>query len=177
MAELEPLPEELRQLLDAERRSEDAPAAARDRVLMRLGGTFGLGLPIAAGAATSPAPAGAGATALGRAGLHVGGAVRLARVAAIFAAGAATGVGGQHAVQHLRAKAALPARVAPRRPVPAQVPPPAAEPALPMPTPAAPSEPPATHSHRPALPVAAPETAAPLGTAPSLRLLTPFFHW
>jgi hypothetical protein len=158
MAELEPLPDDLRRLLDAEKRSEDAPGASRDRVLMRLGGTFGLGAPIAASTATAPSPSGAATTALGRAAGQVGGAVRLARAATIFVAGAATGVGGQHAVRHLRAKAAPPAQVAPRRPMPAPLPPPAAEPAAPMPTPAV-SEPPTVHSRRPALPVAAPGDA------------------
>ncbi|HLK89681.1 MAG TPA: hypothetical protein VKZ18_07300 [Polyangia bacterium] len=155
MADLDPLADDLRRLLDAERRSEDVPAAARDRVLLRLGGTFGIGATLATGAGATLAPSGAGAKALG----HVGRTVRLARAATLFVAGAATGVGGQHAVQHLRAKAAAPVQVAPRRPMPAALPPPVTGPVPPMPEPAGPSEQPVVHSRRPALPAAAPAQA------------------
>jgi hypothetical protein len=155
MATLEPLPDDLRQLLDAERRSEDAPAEARDRVLMRLGGTFGLGVTSAAGGATGPSSPRTGGPAVARAAsVGASGAVRLARVAAIFVAGAATGVGGQRAVHHLRAQSAAPAaRVVPAPPVP---PAPRADRPAALPPPAAPSEAAAPRAHRPAVPTASP---------------------
>ena len=41
MAELDPLPDDLRALLEAERRREEPADATRDRVLLRLGATVG----------------------------------------------------------------------------------------------------------------------------------------
>ncbi len=169
MAALDPLPDDVRRLLDAERRRDDAPAAARDRVLVRLGGTFGLGASVAAGGGAAPPAGGAGAKAHGVLA-HAGGAVRLARVAAIFAAGAATGVGGQHAVRHLRAKAVVPARVAPQRP---SAPPPPSAVETPSRTPPdAPGEPAAVRARRPVpLPAAAPSATGDDGLGAERALL------
>jgi hypothetical protein len=155
MADLEPLADDLWSLLDAEKRHEEAPVAARDRVLLRLGGTLGLGAPVAHGGRTDPRPP--RATPL----VHAGAVARLARAAVIFTAGAASGVGGVQAVQHLRARPTPAARVPAGRPaapvaseapqmVPIPPPPRATEPPVarprraPAPTPppvAAPAEP------------------------------------
>ena len=145
MAELDPLPDDLRALLEAERRREEPADATRDRVLLRLGATVGWGAPLAHAAGAAPQ---ATKRALGRIA-HLGRAANLARASAIFVAGAASGAGGYRAVEHARSQTARPAPQVARAPQ-ADLPAPPAP--LPDVVPAAPMTPP---------PPSARETPAP----------------
>ena len=98
MAELDPLSDDLRALLDAEGRREGPPAGAPDRVLLRLGASLGPTVPL--GHPGDARPRGVEAQPVAR----LAAAARLARAATIFVAGAASGVGGTRAIEHVRAK-------------------------------------------------------------------------
>ena len=103
MAELEPLSDDLRALLDAETRREEPPPGAGDRVLLRLGASFGPALPLG-----HPA----GMPSRGAKRMHTVHGARLAaavRVATVFVAGAASGIGGIRAIEHIRRHEVSPA--------------------------------------------------------------------
>jgi hypothetical protein len=141
MAELDPLSDDLRALLDAEGRREEPPSGAPDRVLLRLGASLGPVVPLGHPGGARPHAAEAGP--VGR----LAGAARLARAATIFVAGAASGVGGSRALEHRRARplpaasdrwAMKPAETPPTLPRVEPPPPSAAQPAevpLPLPPP------------------------------------------
>jgi len=132
MAELDPVPDSLRTLLEEEKAGGDPSRDARERVLLRLTGTF-------AGAGAVGASPNAGPHATSASGDTIQAAARLApaaravRAAVIFMTGAATGVGGYHLVVE---------RAHQRSPVSAPAPTPAARPEVPLaPEPAAPIAP------------------------------------
>lgn len=129
-AELGPLPDSLRELVDAERACPDPSAAAQERVLARLSAS--LALPSGPGAAPSaPAPPSPVPTQTGRVLAHVS-----RRGLATFLVGAAVGASVYGTVQHVSSKhAAAPSAV---RPAPAVSEPPAAA-AIPEPPPSLPS--------------------------------------
>jgi hypothetical protein len=141
MADLEPVPDDLRALLDEEKAGEDPSRDVRERVLLRLAGTFTAGGPAglspdaaAQGAPDSGSPDGAvSAPVLKVAG--VASAARVVRTAVIFVTGAAAGVGGYHVVERSQRPAPVSAPAAPHADRPAPPPPPE------VPTPAAPTVP------------------------------------
>src|SRR4051812_29197467 len=111
MEKREPVPDKLRALLEEEKASGEPSGDARERVLLRLAGTFALGAPsglsseagpdgerIPAPRATSRPPDVIHAARLAP-------AARAVRAAVIFVTGAATGVGGYHVVERARHRA------------------------------------------------------------------------
>jgi len=156
LGESAPVPDELRALLDAEKAGGDAPAVdARERVLLRLAGTIGLG------AAPGGPSAGADSPAQSIARVAPASAALLKTVA-IFAAGAAAGAGTYHVARRPAPPAPIvSSRPAPQVPLSAPAAPPLDDAPAPEPTrpPAAPSRPtPALHA-RPVTTPAAPAQA------------------
>lgn len=101
-----PIPADLRALLEAEKSGGEAPDGARERVLLRLVGTFGLGVAggLAAGAPAKPAGSSGGTPAASSAAgvVHAARASRLLQAAALFLTGAGAGAGGYHLSQRAR---------------------------------------------------------------------------
>jgi TolA-binding protein len=99
--EFAPVPDELRALLEAEKAGGDAPTVdARERVLLRLAGTIGLGA-APGGPNTGAAPPAQSISRIAPA------SAALLKTVAIFAAGAAAGAG----TYHLARRPALPAPI------------------------------------------------------------------
>lgn len=164
MEELESVPDRLRALLDEEKAVGAPPGDVRERVLLRLAGTFAVGAPVSVspdGPPTPSAPATGGVPHVVHAARLVT-AARVVRTALVFVTGAATGAGGVHLAERSRRPPPAPVPVAapaPRHEVPA--PPDGPEPtppASPAPTPSA-SGPPV----RPRAPSAAETTRATPG--------------
>jgi hypothetical protein len=108
MDELEPVPSNLRALLEQEKAGGEPSPDARERVLLRLTGTFAagapVGLPPGTGPKGSPVPgqhATTGSPQVVRAAA-VGTAARVVRTAVVFLTGAASGVGGYHLAERSR---------------------------------------------------------------------------
>jgi TolA-binding protein len=139
MHELEPVPDDLRALLEEEKAAGEPSRDTRERVLLRLAGTFAPGGP---GGESLDAPSSAS---------HVVPAARLApaalavRAAAIFVTGAAAGAGSYHVVERARHPAPISAPVVAPAPRPEMTAPPDATepmpPPAPEPTPSAPDMP------------------------------------
>jgi hypothetical protein len=105
--ELGPMPDDLRALIEAEKGGGEPPGGIRERVLLRLVGTFTVNTP--AGYAAKVRPEGPATPDLAQ-GVPLGGGSRVLRIAAIFLTGAATGGGAVHVLKGPR-----------ERPVPAIV--------------------------------------------------------
>jgi hypothetical protein len=136
--ELEPLPDDLRALIEAEKGGGEPPGAIRERVLLRLVGTFTLSTP--AGDGGKAPPAGPAASGIAH-GARLWGASRVLRTAAIFLTGAATGGGAVHVLKGARERP-VPALVGSDRTATVTAPASRAEP-TPIPAPAPPSTSPA----------------------------------
>jgi hypothetical protein len=136
MEKLEPVPDKLRALLDEEKASGEPSGGARERVLLRLAGTFALGAPGGLSPETGPnGPPSPAPRASSRApdviqAARLAPAARAVRAAVLFVTGAATGVGGYHVVERARHRAPVsaPLSVPSSRP---EIPPP---PEMPKPT-------------------------------------------
>jgi hypothetical protein len=133
MQELEPVPDDLRALLEEEKGAGDPSSGTRERVLLRLAGTFALGGagPLSPDGSSVPA----GPSPIAHAG-RLTTAARVVRVAAIFVTGAATGAGGYHVVARARHPAPVSAPVVAPAPRPETTAPPEASEPMPPPAPA-----------------------------------------
>jgi hypothetical protein len=96
MDDLDPIPGNLRALLEEEKSGGDPSSDARERVLLRLAGTFALGGPGGLPTAADPATAGSSHVASAAA---LGPTASVVRAVAIFVIGAAAGAGGYHLVE------------------------------------------------------------------------------
>jgi hypothetical protein len=132
MDELEPVPETLRTLLEEEKAGGEPPRDLRERVLLRLAGTFAVGAGVGTspklGTDGSPAPASPAISQI--AGLGTAG--RVVRAAVVFVTGAAAGAGGYHLAERSHRGVPAPAPLA--APAPRQEAP--TPPDLPTPLPA-----------------------------------------
>jgi hypothetical protein len=145
--ELEPLPDDLRALIEAEKGSGEPPGAIRERVLWRLVGTFTPSAP--AGFPGKAPPAGPAAPGIAH-GARLWGAARVLRTAAVFLTGAAAGGGAVQVVEGARERP-VPALVGSERTATRPEP-------TPIPVPAPPSPPPV------AVPSSAPAARLPRST-------------
>jgi TolA-binding protein len=112
MDELEPVPDKLRALFDEEKAGGEPPRDLRERVLLRLAGTFavgaGGGMSPTAGTDGSHAPASPAVTQISR----LATAGRLVRAAVVFTTGAAAGAGGYHVAERSHRAVPAPAPIA-----------------------------------------------------------------
>jgi hypothetical protein len=104
MEELEPIPGDLRTLLEEEKAIGEPPDDVRERVLLRLAGTFAVRVPGVPSPDARPVgptiPRSPVARVIRTARLAA--AARTVRAAAIFVTGAATGAGGYHVMKRAR---------------------------------------------------------------------------
>src|SRR5678816_1522837 len=98
MDELDPVPDNLRVLLEEEKAGGDPSSDARERVLLRLVGTFAVSGP---GGLSPGSDVMSGSPRVMQAG-QLAPAARIVRAAVVFVTGAATGAGGYHLVERTR---------------------------------------------------------------------------
>jgi len=117
MQEIEPVLGILRALLDEEKARGEPPRDARERVLLRLAGTFANGVPVGLSPESAPKGPTSGSPDVIRAA-PLAPAARALRAAVLFVTGAATGAVGYHVVEraHERAPASAPAVTPAARP-------------------------------------------------------------
>lgn len=120
MEDLESVPDSLRALLEEEKAIGSPPGDVRERVLLRLAGTFAVGAP--AGVSPDSAPPTPSAPATGAPHVvhaaRLVTAARLVRTAVVFVTGAATGAGGYHLAERARRPPPEPVPVAAPAPRP-----------------------------------------------------------